>query len=256
MHKTFLTFFAFAIFIFLTSCGHPSYVKKENAAVGDILLQDGRFASADEYSAKRALFEKKNGGAIGVVFYTGGDGRLGQDRILCSGLPHNEHFFQWAWYDYDSWDPEIYSTGYMKNFSEIQCLAELDEYGMPTFYGDFDGSDNFEKIKIIDKKGTSSQEKIQKNYPAFYFAMAAFGEGFYLPTFAELFWLWKNLAAVNSALRKIGADEFVEGQYWSSSQSKYDNAAWSVMLGENDYNFEDNPKYMEFTVIGIITIKK
>lgn len=65
-------------------------------------------------------------------------------------------------------------------------------------------------------------------YPAFYFAKnykttatnlgAVYGNGWYLPTVAELFDIWKVKATVDAASSLCGGSQFGNTYYWSSSQ--------------------------------------
>lgn len=72
-------------------------------------------------------------------------------------------------------------------------------------------------------------------YPAFYFAKnykttatnlgAAYENGWYLPTVAELFDIWKVKATVDAASSLCGGSQFGTSYYWSSSQyASYDFA--------------------------------
>ena len=77
-------------------------------------------------------------------------------------------------------------------------------------------------------------------YPAFYFAKnykntatnlgAAYENGWYLPTVAELFDIWKVKATVDAASSLCGGSQFGDSFYWSSSAS-YDSTASRLSFG-------------------------
>ena len=86
-------------------------------------------------------------------------------------------------------------------------------YSTRTYYatGDFDGSDNWEKVCAAD---STASENAATNYPAFnwvnnYAATALlltgdYTSGWYLPSCVELGILYDNKNTVNAALEKTG----------------------------------------------------
>ncbi|MDD7698680.1 MAG: hypothetical protein PUJ61_04930, partial [Spirochaetia bacterium] len=69
--------------------------------------------------------------------------------------------------------------------------------------------------------------------------------GWYLPTVAELFDIWKVKATVDAASSLCGGSQFGDSYYWSSSQSASDdyyayllsfvNGGW-YFYGKDSYN--------------------
>ena len=151
-------------------------------AVGDIVFNDG---SATPYTAELTLSDEQKAAAIAVIFKVDGGKTLGV------GLKHNGSGLAWC-----TSDAKAYNT----NIKTIQCPAS-GAAGNFTFTGDTDGSDNLEQIaSFLITAGLADDttgKDADKRYPAFYFAKnykntatnleAAYGNGWYLPTVAELF---------------------------------------------------------------------
>ena len=151
-------------------------------AVGDIVFNDG---SATPYTAELTLSDEQKAAAIAVIFKVDGGKTLGV------GLKHNRSGLAWCTDD---------AKAYNRKINTIQCPARGDA-GNLTFTGDTDGSDNLEQIaSFLITAGLADDttgKDADKRYPAFYFAKnykntatnleAAYGNGWYLPTVAELF---------------------------------------------------------------------
>ena len=179
-------------------------------AVGDIVFNDG---SATPYTAELTLSDKQKAAAIAVIFKVDGGKTLGV------GLKHNRSGLAWC-----TKDAKAYNT----NIKTIQCPASGDA-GNLTFTGDTDGSDNLEQIaSFLTTAGLENDTTDASKYPAFYFAKnykttatnlgAAYKNGWYLPTVAELFDIWKVKATVDAASSLCGESQFGNSYYWSSSQ--------------------------------------
>ena len=93
-----------------------------------------------------------------------------------------------------------------------------------------------------DTTGTDAD----KRYPAFYFAKnykntatnltATYENGWYLPTIAELFDIWKVKATVEAASNLCDGSQFGTNWYWSSSQSvPYDKGACLLHFDNGDW---------------------
>ena len=188
--------------------------------VGDIVFNDG---SATPYTAELTLSDEQKAAAIAVIFKVDGGKTLGV------GLKHNRSGLAWCTSD---------ANAFNKNIETIQCPPSGDA-GNLTFTGDTDGSDNLEQIASFlttaeladDTTGTDADTR----YPAFYFAKnykntatnltSAYESGWYLPTVAELFDIWKVKATVDAASSLCGGSQFGNSFYWSSSQyASYDFA--------------------------------
>ena len=182
-------------------------------AVGDIVFNDG---SATPYTAELTLSDEQKAAAIAVIFKVDGGKTLGV------GLKHNGSGLAWC-----TSDAKAYNT----NIKTIQCPAS-GAAGNFTFTGDTDGSDNLEQIaSFLITAGLADDttgKDADKRYPAFYFAKnykntatnlgAAYENGWYLPTVAELFDIWKVKATVDAASSLCGGSQFGNSYYRSSSQ--------------------------------------
>ena len=179
-------------------------------AVGDIVFNDG---SATPYTAELTLSDEQKAAAIAVIFKVDGGKTLGV------GLKHNRNGLAWC-----TKDAKAYNT----NIKTIQCPAS-GAAGNLTFTGDTDGSDNLEQIaSFLTTAGLENDTTDASKYPAFYFAKnykntatnlgAAYENGWYLPTVAELFDIWKVKATVDAASSLCGGSQFGDSYYWSSSQ--------------------------------------
>ena len=130
---------------------------------------------------------------------------------------------------YLAWAPSS-SAGYRTNFTAIQS-SRSGSSGSYTFTGDTDGGDNWNAVCAVD--GTASANAAT-NYPAFnygstYCSGTSFTSGWYLPSIAELYALYKNRTVLDNGLAAAGGTKFCDSYYWSSSQySNGDKDAWSV----------------------------
>ena len=210
-------------------------------AVGDIVFNDG---SATPYTAELTLSDEQKAAAIAVIFKVDGGKTLGV------GLKHNGSGLAWC-----TSDAKAYNT----NIKTIQCPAS-GAAGNFTFTGDTDGSDNLEQIaSFLITAGLADDttgKDADKRYPAFYFAKnykntatnleAAYGNGWYLPTVAELFDIWKVKATVDAASSLCGGSQFGDSYYWSSSQyASYDPYAYRLRFGSGGwgYSYKANSSY-------------
>ena len=198
-------------------------VAKEHAdAVGDIIFADG---SAFAYSGDLVLSDAQKARAVAVVFYADGeDGPLGA-RTLAVGLRHDKSGRAWC-------DPS--AKAFSWNLPGVVCTGERMEDGSYTFSGDTDGADNLRQLGLGDTY-------IDWRYPAFYFAVnyrdefsrvkdTAYESGWYLPTVAELYELWRNRDVVEAALSAAGGDTFGPDNYWSSSVDGVDGSCATRLL--------------------------
>lgn len=179
-------------------------------AVGDIVFNDG---SATPYTAELTLSDEQKAAAIAVIFKVDGGEAFGV------GLKHSRSHLAWCTSD---------ASAYNKNIKTIQCPA-TGSAGNLTFTDDTDGSDNLEQIaSFLTTAGLENDTTDASKYPAFYFAKnykttatnlgAAYENGWYLPTVAELFDIWKVKATVDAASSLCGGSQFGTRWYWSSSQ--------------------------------------
>ncbi|WP_318677729.1 DUF1566 domain-containing protein [Treponema sp.] len=221
---------------FFAGCANPagaggsSYSAKY--AVGDIILNDGskvNYETAKNYTGSDLDGLKSK--AIAVIFKVDGGKTLGV------GLKHNRSGLRWCTND---------ANAYNKNIKTIQCPASGDA-GNLTFTGDTDGSDNLEQIaSFLTTAGLENDTTDASKYPAFYFAKnykttatnlgAAYENGWYLPTVAELFDIWKVKATVDAASSFCGGSKFDNSDYWSSSQyASYESRAYELNFDDGDW---------------------
>ena len=231
---------------FFAGCANPaeaggnSYSAKY--AVGDIILNDGskvNYETAKNYTGSDLDGLKSK--AIAVIFRAD----TASKKALGVGLKHNRSGLAWCTSD---------ANAFNKNIETIQCPPSGDA-GNLTFTVDTDGSDNLEQIAsfltsaglVDDTTGTDADTR----YPAFYFAKnykttatnleAAYENGWYLPTVAELFDIWKVKATVDAASSLCGGSQFDASYYWSSSQyASNDKGAYKVSFSNGTCS--DHPK--------------
>lgn len=215
-----------------SSAGGSSYSAKY--AVGDIILNDGskvNYETAKNYTDSDLDGLKSK--AIAVIFRADTAGK----KALGVGLKHDRSGLAWCTSD---------ANAYNKNIETIQCPASGDA-GNLTFTVDTDGSDNLEQIaSFLKTENDTTGTDADKRYPAFYFAKnykttatnlgAAYENGWYLPTVAELFDIWKVKATVDGASSLCGGSQFGTSYYWSSSQcASYDNIAYDLLFFNGDW---------------------
>ena len=219
-------------------------LKEKPNAVGDIVLSNGKSISYE--SAKDMDVEFK---AIAVIFYIGTDCNNGDDsteRILGVGLSQNKMMCA-----------AINAQAYNIKIPSIVCEPEEGgSAGNWTFpnTADRNGSDNFNQIATflksqsglendtgltIDGEASSKNaEEAAELYPAFYFALnyknqhgsnvvgTSYEDGWYLPSRAELFQIYKSIRATDSvvepAIEKCNGTVFGYDEYRSSSKSNHD----------------------------------
>lgn len=206
------------------STGGSSYSAKY--AVGDIILNDGskvNYETAKNYTGSDLDGLKSK--AIAVIFRAD----TASKKALGVGLKHNRSGLAWCTKD---------ANAFNTNIKTIQCPA-TGSAGNLTFTDDTDGSDNLEQIaSFLTTAGLENDTTDASKYPAFYFAKnykntatnlgAAYENGWYLPTVAELFDIWKVKATVDAASSLCGGSQFGDSYYWSSSQyASYDDDATS-----------------------------
>lgn len=242
--KAFAVMAIMAAGAFFVSCANSAGGYTSKYAVGDIVLNDGTKVSYDvakDYSDEELTVMKSK--AIAVIFKADTENKkaLGVGLIEEGGDP-------WCIKD---------ALAYNINISSIQCIKDGDE-GNYTFSVDTDGSDNFEQIKEkLEKTYPSSDTDDESRYKAFYFAInyknavgsnvknSVYEDGWYLPTLAELYDIYKEKTTVNGAITVCDKNQLGDSWYWSSSQHSYDEYACSFNFAtgafyENTKNHPNN----------------
>jgi formylglycine-generating enzyme required for sulfatase activity len=203
----------------VASNGTPSYIGSKQPgstlSVGDIVFSDG---SAESYSS---LTDTQKSSAIAVIFYSGTEcSNDGTARTLGVGLNQTSGL-NWC-------SSSAHANSY--SIDAIKCDAS-GSAGSYTFdaSADKDGSDNFNRILLASLDDNNLSVDNEDNYPAFYWAKnystdalsgSELTSGWYMPTFAEMYYLSLYFTTVNSALSACGGTQFVaSSKYWTSSQS-------------------------------------
>lgn len=191
-------------------------------SIGDVLLNDGTIVA---YNPELNYTDAQKQNAVGIVYGLKENGEpMGYLGLYNSVGGKNSGTYIWA---------KDGTTGYNTNFTGIQS----DGFG-ENITGDTDGSDNWEYICSVDPEGTANAAV---NYPAFNYVnnyASTFGlagdyaEGWYMPTFAELYYVFQAKDVLNSVLEELGGIQISSNNndfYWTSSQcDDYDKSVWLV----------------------------
>ena len=191
--------------------------------VGDVLLSDGTIVP---YDANRTFTEDQKTKAVGVMYGFKEDGApAGWLGLHNSVSGTNSDYYMWA---------KGGTTGYSTKFTDIICRPSQDGSGAAdtaTFTGDTDGSDNW--AKICSQDSTASENAA--NYPAFDYVnkyattfslTGTYAAGWYMPSIAELAYIYRNRTTLNTVLEALGGTQLASAYYWSSSQGHdYSNKA-------------------------------
>lgn len=220
-------------------------------AVGDIVFNDG---SATPYSIfknySQETIDTKKASAIAVIFYAGTkDTDIFEDKTLGVGL-HPIVFDS----DANTWVKWCTSNAKAnkKKISTIYCRPDDDSTraDKATFLKatDLDGSDNL--LQIADFLGTeddTSGDDISQRYPAFYYTKnykdlsysgvknTAFEDGWYLPSCAELCYVYRAYAIIKNVTSLCNSVTFQTGIYWSSSQAGNSDEAVCVNFADGTW---------------------
>ena len=226
--------------------------------VGDIVLADGSIVSAAQYKANT------RNPAVGVIAFfkdssfpnAGNYGsRTGtKDNAYIIGLKQKQGVIQWA----------IKGAQGLKDIKTLQTYPSTLGYGAATaasFYAgsDNDGSDNWSQLCAA-----VTDENISGRYPAFEYAESygktagitgSYSGGWYLPTIAELSYVYRNKRFVNESLELIdGATRINGALYRSSSQNAFDGEGTYSMNGITG-TIEYESKTMDFDGHGVLVIR-
>ena len=205
--------------------------------VGDVLMNDGTIA---RYSETPSFTAEQKSKAVGVMY------AFNEYGVPAGWLGiHNSSSENCAWAKKDT-------TGYDTDFTDIQCKpSQRDRKAADTatFTGDTDGSNNWAYICSQDSTASANAS----NYPAFDYVnkyattfslSGTYAAGWYMPSIAELTYIYRNRTTLNAVLEALGGDQLrvKDGYYWSSSQkSNFRNYAWVLYFrnGSLDDNYKD-----------------
>ena len=227
--------------------------------VGDIVLADGSIVSAAQYKANT------RNPAIGVIAFfkdssfpnagNYGTSRTGtKENAYIIGLKQKQGVIQWA----------TKSAQGVKVIKPLQSYPSTLGYSAAvaaSFYAgsDNDGSDNWSQLCAA-----VTDENISGRYPAFEYAESygktagitgSYSSGWYLPTIAELSYVYRNKRYINESLELIDGATRVNGAlYRSSSQNAFDGEGTYSMNGITG-TIEYESKTMDFDGHGVLVIR-
>ncbi len=216
-----------------------------NYSVGDVLLNDGTIIPYDADNLSFTDEQKQK--AVGIVYGLDEDGGpRGYLGLYNSAGGTNSGRRMWAAYITRE------TTGCNIKFNGIVCTprdyGNLETANLATFTGDVNGSDNWNYICSIDPNGTADAAT---NYPAFDYVnnyASTFGltgdyaTGWYMPSIAELYYIYRSKDTLNAVLYALGTIQLSFYYYWSSSQyGSYSNGVWAIHF-TNDYIYGNPAK--------------
>lgn len=198
--------------------------------VGDVLLNDGTVVS---YKEGMTFTDEQKKNAVCVLAYF-------NDKKEPVGLGvRSGADCEWAKSD---------TLGYNKKLTDIICTPIGSDAATATFTGDTDGSNNWAYICSLDPEGSANAAE---NYPAFDYVnkyaaklglTGTYVSGWYMPSIAELTYIYRNKTTVNAVLKALGGTQ-MDYYYWSSSQGSNDyDVAW-VLTFSSGYCTESNKRY-------------
>ncbi|MBR0032346.1 MAG: InlB B-repeat-containing protein, partial [Treponema sp.] len=200
--------------------------------VGDIVLSDGKYITAENYTKYKSIVDASNETAIAVIF--------DETNKLGLGLVQGTNR-AWA---------QSGKTGYTNKITGLVCTPTGNNASTATFSGVTDGRQSLDTFK--DFVENNSNDYSDANYPAWYWIenyaataglTGAYASGWYIPSVKELCDLYKVKDVVNNSIQKVGGTQLFTSYstsgyaiwYWSSSQSlsgsadaSADASAWNV----------------------------
>ena len=209
---------------------NPIYTAKNNLAVGDIVLQNGKYVSYSNFTAAPAeyLAVSQPAGIVAYFGETGTAGTTGNTYIVGLGTGGN---YKWA---------KNGTTGYNTKFSTSETSGE----------------GNWAVIQTADPSGSADAAT---NYPAFNYAntysVTGYTSGWFLPAKAELSTLYSNKNTINNSINAITgaggtATALLETWFWSSSQdSSTSFTAWCVFFNSGDTNYGNKSNNANVSVV-------
>ena len=227
-------------------------VRNNNCQVGDVLLNDGTIIP---YNADNLSFTAdQKAAAVGVLYIMEENGKpCGWLGIHNSADGTYSGTYAWAADD---------TTGFYTTFTDIQCMPSVTGEGAAstatfTDTDDEDGSDNWDSICSSDPTGTADAET---NYPAFNYVnnyasnfnlTGDYATGWYMPSIAELCYIYRNKDILNTVLNALDAIQLSSGFYWSSSQNAYSNEwAWNVYFSNGELYY-----YGKYVVLNVCVVR-
>ena len=216
--------------------------------VGDVLLDDGTVIpyNKDNLNFSDIQKQKAVGVLCGVTEYGVPIGYIG---LYNSSAGNNSGRYEWTTHKI--------SDNFI-SLDEISCCL-----GAEGPVGNLIGKDNWQYICSRDAVGSTDAAKY---YPAFNYAnnyasafhlSGKYSDGWYIPSYEELFYIYCNKDILNLVINKLGGIVLDNSDYWSSSQySDSCNDAWYVNFnGENTDYYDDNTSFYKGNAKNICVIR-
>lgn len=240
----------------------------EAKIVGDIVFNDGSAMAYSDYSSLDANTKaEKKTKAIALIFYKGTELNNNDDtttsRTLGVGLIHDKTGIDWS--------TDAAGEGSSKKIETIICTP--DENDSTVYTGVKNGSQNFELIgEYLNSQNytdTTTGSDAENCYPAFFFAKnykselisgentsriitgSDYENGWYLPTIAELYQIYKNGIGsnksfdLNTASTALGGGNFSEqtndgdGYVSSSQHDTFYRNVWRFIFTDGTIDYDD-----------------
>ena len=220
--------------------------------VGDIVFSDG---SATAYVEGLTLDEKQKAAAVAVIFYVGTENDALGKRTLGIGKYNstsdgNNTTYAWAVDGAMGSNPSQ-----MQAFNDILSHLVYEEpasgqyatFNGEYLTGDLDGSDNWGKVKEIDKNYMGKYPGFEwvDEYANSYNLPDDYKDGWFMPSAAELYTLWMNMFGydnnklINTILTAIGG---------TTLKDQDDDYVYSYLTSNRTYENEDGYEYISLTI--------
>ncbi len=237
------------------------YAVWQSQAAGDVLLKDGTFVP---YNSAPSFTNEQKQNAVGIIYDL--DENNVPRGIIELNVGTNAYNGFWA-------ETSYMSTG---DFSSIVCtptvykttfdnITSYDENEIPALISDFTGCTiGKDNLSVIESAVSSSN---LDNFPIFYNTIknrsfnfsGNYSTGWYIPTIAELCYIYKNKDVINNVLEALGKQPFKDSGdsngYWSSSPCSEEvdsqsQSAWCISFqnGCISYMRKDTGSYFAFAI--------
>ena len=199
--------------------------KPKPDSVGDVVFNDG---SAIHYKSSLELTADQKAGAMAVIYYKGtglnDGGNTVKERMLGLGFAKATSK-KWCLNN---------ASAYNLFIEDIHCQQDSSKKNV--FTGDKCGKDNLEKISQYLNNGFFDDTSDPSKYPAFYWAKnykdaanshiiagSEFETGWYLPSVAELYYIFEQYKNNSSLIYKVfpwaGYEQLGQSYYFVSSNN-------------------------------------
>ena len=190
--------------------------KQKEYHLYDIVLSDGSVLNVNDYQSYSGKAKP-----MAVIFSLTGGSSEEKERVIGVGL-YGEPDGGIAFTEDGSFGD---NTNFIFNQSAV-LEQEMDfatlKFTNSGFVGALDGRKSFDNVSHRDK---NARKQIHSIYPTYSFAEEygkkffynKFKDGWYLPSIAELYELFKNIDEVNEVIELLGGDK-IQNETWSSSQ--------------------------------------